>query len=139
MDSRNTVIYFVIAFLLILLIDSIWLGLIARNFYIDQMREMVTLDENGKLQLRYFPAFLVYVLLALGLSFYVLPGTAQSGSLAVWITGFVFGFIVYGVYDMTNLATLTHWKWLLAGVDMLWGGVLCGTVSLLTQILRSKF
>jgi len=37
---------------------------------------------------------------------------------------FLIGFLVYAVYDSTNLATITDWNFLNATIDSLWGGVL---------------
>jgi uncharacterized membrane protein len=37
---------------------------------------------------------------------------------------FLLGFLTYGVYDFTNLATLKHWRLEIAMFDTVWGGLL---------------
>ena len=42
---------------------------------------------------------------------------------ALWM-GAVFGFVAYGTYDLTNLATLRNFTPALVAIDMAWGTVL---------------
>lgn len=51
-----------------------------------------------------------------------------------WILyGLIFGAVVYGVYNLTNMATLPGYSWTLVGVDTAWGtacfGGLAGVAS----------
>ena len=39
------------------------------------------------------------------------------------------GLVVYGVYDLTNLATLRGWSPALAIVDILWGASACALAA----------
>jgi uncharacterized membrane protein len=43
--------------------------------------------------------------------------------------GALFGLIVYGVYDMTNMATLENWPVRMVWVDICWGCFLCGVTT----------
>jgi uncharacterized membrane protein len=45
--------------------------------------------------------------------------------------GALFGLLAYATYDLTNLATIQGWPWEIAVVDMVWGTVITGTVSVL--------
>jgi uncharacterized membrane protein len=47
------------------------------------------------------------------------PRASRGGTAAAH--GALFGLIVYGVYDFTNLATLRHYPVQLAVVDVAWG------------------
>ena len=49
------------------------------------------------------------------------------------LLGFLFGIIAYGVYDLVNLATLKDWSLRMTVIDMLWGGMVCSIVSLITS------
>jgi uncharacterized membrane protein len=44
---------------------------------------------------------------------------------------FLIGFLVYAVYDSTNLATITEWNLVNAIIDSLWGGVLFMNIYIL--------
>lgn len=86
---------------------------------------------DGKMRPLLGPAFVVYLCLGLGVVFFVLPQlTAEDGLLKSFLIGAFLGIVIYGVYDMTNYSTLRNWPPLLSFVDMVWGGVLCGLVTL---------
>ena len=52
--------------------------------------------------------------------------------------GALFGLVAYGTYDLTNLATIKGWSLKVTIIDLLWGGILTGTVSALTIWIMSK-
>jgi len=45
------------------------------------------------------------------------------------INGFLFGFILYGIFDFTNLAIFTDYSLTTALMDMTWGGILLSFTS----------
>ncbi len=107
-------------------IDMIWLGLVAKKFYRDQlgflMRERVS-----------WPAAVVfYVFFIVGLVYFVVyPALGQdSWFYALW-TGAFFGLICYATYDLTNLATLKNWPLKVTLVDLAWGSVLSAVLSVI--------
>ena len=97
--------------ILLLLIDLPWL-------YINQSWAggMIRDIQKSPMQLRIFPAILVYVFLS-----YILLIPKSHGE------AFVLGAAVYGVYDATNYATLTKYSPVFAIADTLWGGFLLST------------
>lgn len=121
---------FFIALVALPAIDFLWIGVLMANFY---KTEFGTLMRS---QMLYGAAVVVYIFLALGIAIFVLPRAGeQIRSLLFY--GFLFGFTVYGIYDMTNLATIQGWTLKLSLVDMCWGGVLCALVTLLCGRLKS--
>lgn len=122
-----------------LVIDFLWVGLAANGFYVREFGEMGRITD-GKFQVVYWAAIAVYILLALGTVALVLPRVAPGdGWSMAFAWGALFGFIVYGVYDMTNHATLKHWPLLLCAVDMAWGTFLSGTVAVAGKLLRDRW
>ncbi len=113
-------------------LDFLWLGIIMRSFYV---RELGPLARQG---IHYPSAFVVYVLMALSVVVFVLPRFfGMPVTLKVFALGALLGFLIYGIYDFTNYATLAHWSWRFMVVDILWGGVVYGVTSILTlSILR---
>ena len=53
--------------------------------------------------------------------------------------GFLLGFCLYGVYDMTSLALFKYWTWPVAIVDCIWGGVLVALVSVFVRMMIVRF
>jgi len=115
-----------------LAIDMIWLGLLARGFYQNQLGFLLSEQPN------WYAAFAFYLLFVFGvLVFAIIPGLqAQSLWKAVVLGGF-FGLVTYATYDLTNLATVKHWPWLVTAVDMIWGTVLTASVSCIGYLAGS--
>jgi uncharacterized membrane protein len=101
-----------------MVLDGVWLGLLMKNFYRQQMAPIVRLVDGG-IAPNWPAAFVVYVLLGLGLALFVIPRATTLSSAAAF--GALFGLVVYGVYDFTNFSTLRQWPIALALVDVAWG------------------
>lgn len=99
-----------------LVLDAIWLGFVARDFYADQLGDLMR-DKPD-----FGVAGLFYLVYAAGIVlFAVQPGLqAQSWRLSLGY-GAALGFLAYGTYDMTNLATIRGWPVTMAVVDIAWG------------------
>ncbi len=50
-------------------------------------------------------------------------------------SGALFGLVLYGVYDLTNLAVLEKWTLRVTLADIAWGCVLCGTTAVLMRFV----
>lgn len=126
----NTLSTLIVSFISYIVLDLLWLGVIAKPFITRSLAPWM-----GELKL--FPAFLVYGLLALGTTFFVLPKTTGFGTAFLW--GSFLGLIIYGVYDMTNLATIAQWPIRFAIVDMIWGMVSGGFVAMILITISYYF
>lgn len=102
------------ALLVMGLLDALWLGLLARDFYRQEMGAQMAE------QIRWVPALLFYVAYPAALVALALFPAGQPFGQQVLRAALV-GLVAYGVYDLTNLATLRHWPVRLALVDMAWG------------------
>jgi len=120
---------FLATLVFILIVDFLWLGVIASSFYTSRMTE-VGRFEDGRFKVVYWSAFLVYLLLTVGICIYVLPLTTATDSMLVsFAYGAGFGFLAYGIYDFTNHATLKAWPFSLMAMDITWGSLLCGAAA----------
>jgi uncharacterized membrane protein len=107
-----------------LAIDMLWLGLVARSFYQQQLGFIMAPSVN------WFAVVIFYLLFLVGILFFVLVPGLESGSLkTTLLRAAMFGLITYATYDLTNLATLKDWPVLLTVVDMMWGTFLSVSVS----------
>ena len=93
--------------------------------------------QGSSIKLRYIPAMISYILIILGYFLYVEPrmNTINKKDLLKYsfLYGGVFGIIVYGIYDFTNLATIKNWSLFVSIIDMLWGGILFTIVTYISN------
>jgi uncharacterized membrane protein len=118
--NRYVVLYLATLFVIIP-IDFLFLGIVAKDFFTSQVGNML-----GEIKLG--PAILFYLLYVVGILIFV------SGSpAATWQTtllfGALFGLFCYATFDLTSLALLKHWSWAVAAVDITWGAIVTAVSS----------
>lgn len=102
-----------------LVIDILWLGVIAKGFYLGQLKPLML--DQPKLLI----AGIFYVLYVAGVVFFALKPAVEAESWHIAaLYGAFLGVLCYGTYDLTNWATLKGWPPVMAVVDIIWGGVL---------------
>ena len=111
-----------------LLIDAVWLGLVAKNFYATNIGHLMSSQPN------WYAAGLFYLLFIVGVTYFVVAPALQSNtSLAmVALSGALLGLVAYGTYDLTNQATLRDWPWIVTIIDLAWGAFLTASISVIT-------
>jgi uncharacterized membrane protein len=107
-----------------LVIDLVWIGVVAKRFYERHLGFMLRPD------VQWVPAILFYLLFIAGvLVFAVLPGL-EKGSLARTVgLGAFLGLVAYATYDLTNLALTKGFPSVVAVVDMLWGTSIAAAIA----------
>lgn len=107
-------------------VDFLWLGMIMSRFYKTEMGPLARRMGDSLAPVKWAAA-VVWLLIPLGIILFVLPrSTASDPYLTGLGWGFLYGLILYAVYDLTNYAMLNRWSLKMTFVDILWGGVLCG-------------
>lgn len=107
-----------------LAIDLLWLGVIARRFYLKHLGRFFSERVN------WAAAFVFYLLFLAGMMiFAVQPALEQNSLSRALALGALYGLFTYATYDLTNLATLKEWPVPIVVVDILWGMILSGLVS----------
>jgi uncharacterized membrane protein len=125
---------FAIVLPIFLLVDLFWLGVIMKGFYSQELGELAR-RQGAALAPRWGAAILVYLLIPGGIVLFVRPllgANATAAQAFGW--GAAFGLVLYGVYDLTNLAVLDKWTIRMTLADMAWGCVLCGTMTVFMQL-----
>lgn len=121
---------YIIAFVIFLAIDALWLGLIAPKFYKNHIGHLMAERPN------FIAAIIFYLLFIVGLVYFVVMPAVAAGSISkVLLAGALFGFMTYATYDLTNLATLKDWPIIVTVVDLIWGTFLSTSISLLTYLV----
>jgi uncharacterized membrane protein len=124
-------LYF-IALPVFFVIDMLWLGLIAKNFYAQQVGFLM------KPNINWIAAILFYLLFIVGLVIFAISPALEKGSWVLALfSGALFGLISYATYDLTNLATIKDWPLLVTVVDLAWGAVLAASVSIITYFIAN--
>jgi uncharacterized membrane protein len=124
MEATKIIYTYVLTVPVFFVIDMIWLGLIAKNYYAKQLEGLLAPAVN-------WPAALTfYFLYIFGIIFLaVLPAVEKESLKTAILNGAVLGGIAYATYDLTNLATLKNWPLQMVFVDILWGIVLTTSVA----------
>lgn len=132
---KQLIIAYFASLISMLAIDSVWLGTMMNRFYKPRMGQL--LAEKAS----YAPAIVFYLLYTFGLLFLVIqPALKNSTSLFhVFLYGALLGLVGYGTYDLTNQATLKGWPTSLTLVDLCWGALLTGLVSVIAVVITRWF
>jgi uncharacterized membrane protein len=117
-----------------LILDGLWLGVIANRFYFDNLRPLVRVKDDT-FDVNYVAAGAVYGLMVLGFMVFVAPSLNKWNYVETAVNAALMGVVVYGVYDFTNLATLRDWSVLVSFVDMLWGSFLFATTAVVVKVV----
>jgi uncharacterized membrane protein len=122
--TRDFPRHFVIVLVSFLLLDAVWLGLVAPRFYQSQIGFLLRDVPN------WYAAGAFYLVYIAGLTTFVVTPAIRQGSprQGAW-RGALFGLVTYATYDLTNLATIEGWPLLVTLVDLVWGSALCATTT----------
>ena len=122
-----------VALVAFFVIDLIWLGVVARGFCQNQMGHLMRASVNWPAAIVFYLIFIVGIVL-----FVVGPAIERESLTHAVVFGALFGLVTYAAYDLTNLATLDGFPLKVAVVDLIWGMVLCGTISTITYLASSR-
>jgi uncharacterized membrane protein len=92
----------------------------------DKFQHQIASVQRVILQFKPEGALLCYFLLIAGLNYFIIQKNRSV------LEAFLLGFIIYGVYDTTNYATLKKWNPYLAIMDTLWGGTVFALTTYIT-------
>lgn len=113
MNPDEFVINFLKIAIIVSILDFIWIG----GYLLDHFKPMIQRVQKEPMITPPHKVLIAYIIL-IALITILIP---KCDSIA---EAFLIGFLVYGVYDSTNYATLKDWDPSIAMVDSLWGGVL---------------
>lgn len=122
----------IVAGLVFIALDALWLGLIARSLYQKELGALMRPQPN------WWIAGCVYLLMVAGFIWFVFPPVMMMRSLLKAVQyGARFGVVLFGVYEFTNYATLVGWSSKLVLIDTIWGGILYAAASAAIYYLRN--
>lgn len=117
-----------LALIILLVLDFIWIGSMRDVLYSPLIQRI----QKAPMQVRLPYAVFTYVLMAVLLVVFALP----LAKISLWYP-FGLGLLTYGIYNFTNLATLSGATLQVGLLDTLWGGTVlwatCATVRWLVR------
>lgn len=130
----NFIKVYLTSFVVFFAIDIVWLGVVAQKLYAKHLGYIMKPKAN------WFAALIFYLLYIAGLVFFVVnPALEKVSWQYALFAGLFFGFITYATYDLTNLATLKDWPLTITIIDLIWGSILGGSVSVITYAIVKGF
>jgi len=116
---------------LILIFDYFWIKYIIGNPWIKMINNIQLKPFNPKLEF----AIPAYILMIIAITIYVLPKANNINTLLrdSILYGGLLGFIIYGVFDFTNILLFEKYSIHLGLIDMIWGTFLFTIVTFITK------
>jgi uncharacterized membrane protein len=127
---KSLMVSYLVALVILAILDALWLGVVSREFYKARLGQML-LDKPI-----WSVAILFYLVHAAGIAVFAVPLALNAGTwLYALLYGGLFGFCVYAAYDLTNLATLRGWPMAVSVVDLAWGAVVTAAATLVAFLV----
>lgn len=101
-----------------LIADAFWLTLNNKSH-----TKLIETTQKAPLNLRLIPALLVYILMPAATTFFAIEPSKTLKEAST--RGALLGLSMYGLYDLTNLATLNGWTYEMLVKDTAWGTIIC--------------
>ena len=116
--------------IIMLVIDSIYLTLI-KGFFNKQIKTI----QGSDIKLNYLGAVICYPIMIFGLYYFIIKNKKNYNKMI--IDAVILGWVIYGVYESTNLAVFKKWDLKTVLVDGIWGGILFGLTTYIYLYISS--
>uniref|UniRef100_A0A6C0DK65 DUF2177 family protein n=1 Tax=viral metagenome TaxID=1070528 RepID=A0A6C0DK65_9ZZZZ len=110
--------------IILLILDFIFIGINKKAF-----ENQVAGIQRTAMIVKPVSALICYIFLIFGLYYFIIR---QKKSI---MDAFLFGLVIYGVYETTSYTIFKKWSPTLATIDTIWGGVLMALTTWLTYSL----
>jgi len=126
--------YYIAPFILFTL-DIIWLSLFMKK----RFNRIIKNIQNEEANYNLIYASISYIIMIIGLFIFVLPNITKENAFNDSLKyGGLFGLVIYGIFDFTNLALFKNYELSTAIFDVIWGSLLYfGTAYLTFNFTKS--
>jgi len=105
-------------------LDALYLNLV-KNYFSKQVQNI----QGSEIKVNYLAAVICYIFLISGLNYFIIrPHRSVNDA-------FLFGIVIYGVYETTNWAIFKNWSVFSVILDTLWGGILFAATTYTVNLL----
>ena len=126
---KRYAILYLATFIVMLPLDLLFLGTIAKSFFSSQVGDMLG-------EVRIAPAVLFYCLYIVGILVFV-SASPEATWQSTLLYGALFGFFCYATFELTALSLLKHWTWPVVILDIAWGTFVTATSATLGLLLAN--
>lgn len=132
MSLRSAVGQYLVAAVVFLAFDLVWLGVVAPGLYEHFLGDLLADSPNVA------AAFLFYAIFVAGLVYFVIaPAVEEQSARTALVRGAAFGLVTYATWDLTGLAVIEGFPAGIVPIDVAWGTFLAAAVSTTTYLLWS--
>ena len=121
-------LYILLTAVFLLALDFIYLNAMSNYF-----KNQVKIVQKTPLKINYFGVILCYILLIIGLYYFIIKPQKSV------VDAFLFGLVIYGVYETTTLGLFTNWSFTTVVLDTLWGASLFAITTYLVYKVKKIF
>ena len=133
MSLRAAVGQYLVAALVFLALDLVWLSLVAQGLYEHFLGDLLADSPNAA------AAIVFYAIFVAGLVYFVIvPAVDEQSARTALVRGAAFGFVTYATWDLTSLAVIAGFPVGIVPIDMAWGTFLAAAVSTTTYLLWAR-
>ena len=129
MEYLKLALTFWVGYAVILIGDAIFLGRVVHQYIIDTFGNLIT-SQNGSIDMRLGVGLTAWLVITAMIFVFVL----KSGLVTSYQTALGYGalmwFLMYAMYDLTNLTFLKDYPVSFVAIDIMWGTFLCAIITL---------
>jgi uncharacterized membrane protein len=114
--------------IILLSVDFVYLRF-AKNYFENQIK----LVQGSPVKINIFGVLFCYLFLIIGLNYFIIKPKKDI------YDAFLFGLVIYAVYEGTNYALFKNWSILTVIMDTLWGGILFALTTFLVNRIKMIF
>ncbi|MBB5048729.1 putative membrane protein [Rhodopseudomonas rhenobacensis] len=126
---KRYAILYLATFLILIPLDFLFLGTIAKNFFFDQVGDMLG-------EVRLSAAIPFYLLYVVGVLVFVNGGRDATWS-STLVYGALFGLFCYATFELTAMSLLKHWTWPVVALDISWGAFMTAVSATLGLLITN--
>ena len=124
--NKFSIIYEIFLISIILVVIDTGYLYSMKNFFNNQIK----LVQGTDIQMNIYAAMLCYIVLVYGLYYFIIKDKRPLTD------AFIFGIVIYAVYELTTMALLKKWSWKTVALDTLWGGILFTITTYLVYVIK---
>ena len=124
--NKFSIIYEIFLISIILVVIDTGYLYSMKNFFNNQIK----LVQGSDIQMNIYAAMLCYIALVYGLYYFIIKDKRPLTD------AFIFGIVIYAVYELTTKALLQKWSWATVVLDTLWGGILFTITTYLVYTIQ---
>ncbi|ABD88896.1 conserved hypothetical protein [Rhodopseudomonas palustris BisB18] len=128
-DLKRYAILYLATFLILIPLDFLFLGTIAKNFFFAQVGDMLG-------EVRLSAAIPFYLLYIVGVLVFVNGGRDATWS-STLVYGALFGMFCYATFELTAMSLLKHWTWPVVALDISWGAFMTAVSATLGLLITN--